>query len=115
MRSLAQDIRVTARMLARAPTFAMTVIATLTLGIGASVATFSAVRAVLLQKLPYPESDRLVLLTTESQVSIPDGIDWRDRAHTLADVALFLPTWDFDLTGLGAPERLNGAVTEPRL
>jgi putative ABC transport system permease protein len=50
------------RSLRAAPSFAITVIATLTLGIGANTAVFSAIDAVLLRPLPYPNADRLLVL-----------------------------------------------------
>ena len=48
-------VRSALRALARRPALALTVVATLTLGIGANSAIFSAVDAVLLQPLPYRE------------------------------------------------------------
>jgi putative ABC transport system permease protein len=48
------------RSLARRPALCAAVVATLTLGIGANSAIFSAVDAVLLRPLPYPKADRLV-------------------------------------------------------
>src|SRR5262249_29586382 len=48
------------RSLARRPSIALTIVLTLTLGIGANSAIFSAVDAVLLRPLPYPAADRLV-------------------------------------------------------
>jgi len=50
------------RALCAAPTFSLTVIVTLTLGIGANTTVFSAIDAVLLRPLPYPDSDRLVVI-----------------------------------------------------
>jgi len=55
-------IRFAWRALRAAPTFSLTVIATLTVGIGANTTVFSAIDAVLLRPLPYPNPDRLVLI-----------------------------------------------------
>ena len=55
-------IRHACRSLRAAPSFSLTVIATLTLGIGANTVVFSAINAVLLRPLPYPNADRLVVL-----------------------------------------------------
>jgi putative ABC transport system permease protein len=57
---LAQDLRYAVRGLMHAPAFSLSAVLVLALGIGASTAVFSAVDAVLLTRLPYPQDDRLV-------------------------------------------------------
>src|SRR5678809_1057989 len=59
---LISDFRYAVRTLSRAPGFALTVILTLGLGIGANTAIFSVVRGVLLRPLPHKDGDRLVYL-----------------------------------------------------
>jgi hypothetical protein len=56
------DLRFTFRVLRKSPSFALTAVATLGLGIGANTAIFSAVKAVLLNQLPCRDPDRLVKL-----------------------------------------------------
>jgi predicted permease len=62
---LRADLRVAVRVWARRPAFALVVVATLALGIGANVAVFSVIDGVLLRPLPYPEPDRLGVIYTE--------------------------------------------------
>jgi putative ABC transport system permease protein len=64
-----RNIRYAVRALGHAPGFTLTVVATLALGIGANTAVFSAIDAVLLRPLPFPDSDRLVLLTQTQEGS----------------------------------------------
>ncbi|MGH9416434.1 MAG: ABC transporter permease [Terriglobales bacterium] len=60
--ALGRDLRLAARSLRRRPGFSLLAIATLALGIGATTAMFSAVRAVLLDTLPFPHPERLVMV-----------------------------------------------------
>src|SRR5215510_11135482 len=64
METLLQDLRVTLRAFRRSPGFPLTAIATLALGIGATTAIFTALSAVLLKPLPYPNPDDLYSVRT---------------------------------------------------
>jgi len=92
---LLSDLRYAARSLSRAPGFALTVILTLGLGIGANTAIFSVVRGVLLRPLPHKDGDRLVYLRHSIKgpggenvnFSVPEINDFRESAKSLAGIA----------------------------
>src|SRR5580765_1982625 len=64
-----RDFRYAVRTLIRTPAFTLTAIVTLALGIGANVAMFSVLYAVVLRPLPFQDPDRLVLLRAETAVA----------------------------------------------
>jgi len=67
MESLFRDLRYGARLLWKDKGFTLTALATLALSIGANAAVFTVVNSVLLQPLPSPESDRILLLHNSYQ------------------------------------------------
>ena len=114
---LIQDIRYAFRSLLKAPGFTIVAVAVLAIGVGANTAMFSLVDAMLLRGLPYPESERLVVLigtvqrtTVERRGnSLPDYLDWRAKSTTFVDMAAY----DFatvTLSGVDEPERLQAEV-----
>ena len=113
-----QDTRFAVRMLRREPTFSAVAILTLALGIGANTAIFSVVNAVLLEPLPYPAPERLVLLwernTAASKdrdpVAPPNFLDWR-RSNTVFDELGAYRIREFALTHVEQPEQLRALST----
>lgn len=109
-----QDLRIGIRGLARRPAFTGAAAGTLALGIGAVVALFSVVDSVLLTPLPYPDSDRLVVVWKVNQergsrgnsVDHPDVRAWQQAYpdFLVSGYAGTRPT----LTGLGDPEVVEG-------
>ncbi|MCC6319645.1 MAG: ABC transporter permease [Gemmatimonadaceae bacterium] len=89
------DLRYALRSLSRARGFAMAVVLTLGLGIGANTAIFSVVRGVLLRPLPHRDGDRLVYLRQSVsgpggeniRFSVPEILDFRDNAKSLQGIA----------------------------
>src|SRR5262245_55925179 len=113
------ELRLAARALAQRPGYASVASFTLALGIGASLAIFTVVNAVLIRPLPYPDSDRIVEVRHHAPgLNMPDlesspGLiqRYREHARTLTPMAAY-SNRRVNLTGSGSPERVNGvAVT----
>jgi putative ABC transport system permease protein len=94
-----QDLRYAARTLAKRPGFTAVVILTLALGIGANTAIFSVVHAVLIERLPFGEPERIVTLSERAAtldnrlVSPTSWFEWRERGQVFDDLACFM-WWD---------------------
>jgi putative ABC transport system permease protein len=104
------------RVLARAPGFSLTAIATLALGIGAATALFTIVNSVLLRPLPFGAAERVLAIWTRYEpssgydlpqfsLSGPEFIDYRAQTRALEDVAAF--------TQPGATLAIDDAAAEP--
>jgi putative ABC transport system permease protein len=114
--TLWQDSRYGGRMLRKYPGFALTVMITLGLGIGANATIFSVINAVLLEPLPYREPDRLIRLwetnpgsgLTENAVSVPNFLDWQ-REQSVFEQLAASENATFNLTGSGEPQRVAAA------
>jgi predicted permease len=120
MSSLAADVRYSLRVLAKAPFFALAVVAVLALGIGANTATFSILNAVLLRPLPFREPDRLVrLFHTPPQAAFPgvtrfalssaNFFDWQRDARSFEAMAQYRGR-PFTLTGGDEPRAVVAAA-----
>jgi predicted permease len=108
-----QDTNYALRQLWANPTFAMVMVLTLALSIGANSAIFSVINGVLLKRLPYGQPDRLVriFLSSHEYPKFPlnpfDFLDFRARNHSFDSIAAFT-RGDAQLSGDGEPVRLNG-------
>src|SRR5260370_27070476 len=93
METLLRELRHGLRILTKSPGFAAIVVLTLALGIGASTAIFSVVDAVLLQALPYPNSQQIVRVWEQTpaghrvQFADPNFDDFRSQNNTFAHLA----------------------------
>lgn len=113
MTSLWSDLRFVLRSLSRSPLFAALVILTLTVGIGATSALFSVVYPVLLAPPPYPESDRLMMLSERAANGGDDGIGWMTFDDTRRETKVFssmaaMSYWTPTLQAGGDVLSLNG-------
>ena len=111
--SLLQDILFGIRQLHRNPAFSWTAIITLALGIGATTTIFSAVYALLLRPLPYPVSDRLMLIYQQtkyenmSSILKQDFVAAKSALRSFESVAGYMSNGDQNLTGSGIPMRVS--------
>src|SRR5690348_1550875 len=113
------DLRFALRSLARARGFAIAVILTLGLGIGANTAIFSVVRGVMLKPLPNRDGDKLMFLRQSVEAnhqenvafSVPEINDFRQQASSFSGIAEYSP---ITLTLLGEHDAVRidlGLVT----
>jgi predicted permease len=117
---LRQDLRYTARTLARTPGFAVTAVLVAALGIGATTAAFSIADHVLLRPLPFADSDRLVKLWetepeySRMELSPANYRDWKRVGTAFESMAAYRGL-SVDLSGQGEPERIDGAAVTAEL
>src|SRR3972149_3596687 len=116
MENLLQDARYAFRFLIKRPGLSLVAVLCLAIGIGANTAIFSPVDVFMLRPLPYPEAERLGIMTTVDQkrggmelsYSPPALPDPRAQAKTL-DIAAYTGR-SLNLSGRDEPERLIGQV-----
>src|SRR5262249_32623019 len=91
--TLARDVRYSIRSLLRTPGFSLTILVTLALGTGANTTVFSAIDAVLLRPLAFPDADRLMQITQTQQRSSESSIapvrleDWNQQNSILEAIS----------------------------
>lgn len=110
--SVWQDLKVAVRALWRAPAFTLTALVTLALGIGSTTAIFSVVQTVLLDPLPYPESDRLVVVGESPWIPAEIVLGLEQSSNNLEAIASFYPQ-RFAVTGGAQPFQVEGARVTP--
>ena len=122
LESILADLRYAVRSLARAPLFTTVAVLMLALGIGANTAIYSLVNSVFVRGLPYPEPQRLVVLTGNVERtngverrggSYPDFLDWRAQSTKFDDLAVYEGTSGTLREG-DEPERVQLEVVSPQ-
>jgi predicted permease len=116
------DLVYAVRVLRKSPVFALTVILTLALGIGANTAIFSVVNGIILRPLGYPKPGQLMYLTTQFPamgftqfwVSPPEYLEYREQNRSFADVGAF-QTGEVNLTAGDRPVRVRAAFVDEHL
>ncbi len=123
MAAMRQDLRYAIRTLVKQPGFTALAVSMLAVGIGANVAMFSLVNAVLLKPLPFAEPARLMIVHMlapdrkapgvfrQTVWSYPKYRVFRDNQHVFESTAVFTNA-SWNLTGSESPEQLRGEVIE---
>lgn len=117
---LAHNVRIGVRTLARTPGFAVVSILIIAIGIGANVALFTVVRAVLLKPLPFKEPARLIRLYEHSSDDkfpyndVAGGVfsEWKSKNHSFSDLALahYGVAYSLSAEGEQLPETVHAAM-----
>jgi predicted permease len=120
--AFAQDARHTLRLMRREPAFTLTALATLALGIGLTTAIFSVAYGVLWRPLPYPDPDRLVIVSSaqQTETGVKTFSTWpaltyeglRSRVTTFDQLAAYTSI-DVQVSGRGEPLRLPALDVSP--
>src|SRR6201997_3629963 len=120
MRSFFLDLKLVFRQLRKSPGFTATAVLMLSFGIGATTAIFSIVEGVLLRPLPFPDSDRLVVLSDHLQgikiasggdevgVTVPDIIAYSRDTHSFTALGGYQGA-AFELSGTREPAQVNAS------
>jgi predicted permease len=114
------NLRQAFRSLAKSPSFAVTAVATLALCLGANLAIFAVVDAILVRSLPFYKPDRLVSVfngyptagVERAAASVPNYYDRRNALKALASVAIY-QEGNIIVGGTGSPKRVAMARVSP--
>src|SRR5580704_1488764 len=117
MTNLLRDLRFGFRLLRKNPGFAAVAILALALGIGANTAIFSVIYSTLLETMPYPQPNQIVMVWSKIRggrngVSAGDFLDWKQQSDSFQE----LSAWTFDNFNLSEgrePEQLDGRRVSP--
>ena len=114
------DLGLATRRLSKQPLFGLVAILTLAAGIGANSAIFTVVKNVLISPLPYPNSERLVMMAendndiSNRMISYPNFVDWRERNDVFDSIST-VRDLDMSLTDGGAEVVTAGGVVTAKI
>ncbi|MBV8630947.1 MAG: ABC transporter permease [Silvibacterium sp.] len=122
LESLFADLKLTLRRLGRSPGFTVTVLLTLAIGIGANTAVFSIINRVMLEPLPYPQSNQLVSLflnapgagglasfRTGLQLSKSMYVTFSDHNQSFQSMGIWF-SQRANVTGVARPEEVRSTI-----
>jgi putative ABC transport system permease protein len=119
-----KDVRFAARVLIRAPGFSTVAVLTMALGIGVNAAIFSVVSGVILRPLPYPQSERLMYVTTQLPalgsgpfpLSAPEYLEFRAVNRSFAAIGALAPNaGEVNLTANDGARRVRSVNVDEHL
>ena len=121
MHALVKDVEYAIRGLLKHPGFTIVAVATLSIGLGANIAIFTFFNGVLLRPLPFPDSDRLVVLSEKNpqknitEVASPRNVeDWEKQSQTIEQFGLWRD-WHFRMTTPDGAAGIAAAICSPSL
>ena len=114
MHNLMRNIRYSLRMVLKNRSLTLAVILTLALGIGATTAIYTVVYATLLEPMPYPKPDQLVMVWSHvggynNGIAAGDFLDWRRQSKSFQQL-IALRNTSFNLASKGAPEQVKHSL-----
>ena len=117
MQTLLQNIRYSLRSMRKHLGLTVAILLTLALGVGANTAIFTVDYATLLQPLPYPHSEQLMMLWSKVQnhrnsISVGDFIDWKRQNSSFTDMAAWTEG-TFNMATASQPDKIDGRVVTP--
>ena len=121
LHAVARDMRIAIRALRKSPGFTLTATSCIALGVCVATTIFSAVNAILIRPLPYPDAGRLVAVYDQNvargyhgtNISYQDYASWRDLNQSFA--ALGIWSWVTRTISEGESERVAGASVSANL
>jgi putative ABC transport system permease protein len=120
MNHLSGDIRHAIHVLLRTPVVSAVAVLALALGIGVNTSSFTAVKALVMEPLPFPHLDRVMTLwetipklrAQRERVAPANFLDWRDQSRAFEQMAAYR-CGDANLTGIDEPERVQACFVTP--